>query len=111
MGYRQHIDEIADSASQTFGDVVGGVSRAAHQIGRDGRALRRDFSRRADALRDEAGSTVRKVRGDAYDAQVAVTRAAKRLNSDVSGLTRGRPLAMLLTAAAFGLAVGWLASR
>ena len=35
MGYRQHIDEIADSASQTFDDVVGGVSRAAHQMGRE----------------------------------------------------------------------------
>jgi ElaB/YqjD/DUF883 family membrane-anchored ribosome-binding protein len=111
MGYRQHIDDIADSASQTFGDVVGGVSRAAHQMGRDGRALRRDFAKRADALRDEAGSSVRRVRGDAHDAQIAVVRAAQRLNADVGGLTRGRPIAMLLTAAAFGLAVGWLASR
>ncbi len=111
MGYRQHIDEITNTASQAVDDVFGGVSRAAHQMGRDGRALRRDFARRADALRDEAGSSLRKVSVDARDTQAAVGRAAKRLNKDVVGLTRGRPIGMLLAAAAFGLAIGWITSR
>lgn len=111
MGYRHHLDEITENASQTVDDVVDGVSRATNQMNHDRRALQRELTARAEKLRHEARIAARKVRGDARDTHAAVSRAARHFNSDLTDLTRDRPIGMLLAAATFGLAIGWLTSR